>query len=137
MSSTNEILINKNDFIYETINFIINNNNLSIMYKKVILREYINNYLNENNKNEIKNIIKNYDIKIYDYLFLNKQEKNKLIYNKYINTSKEYYKNHKDELIEKRKQYYQEHREQQLKQKKEYYQRKKQEKQQEELNSKK
>lgn len=123
MSLDNELIKNEyqNEFIYDTIKFILINSNLSIVYKKVILREYINNYLNNNNEDKIKDIIKNYDIKIYDYLFLNPQEKNK-------KNVKEYYKNHKKELNEKRMNYYYEHRDQELQQKKEYYKKKKQEK---------
>jgi len=123
MSLDNELIKNEyqNEFICDTIKFILINSNLSIVYKKVILREYINNYLNNNNEDKIKDIIKNYDIKIYDYLFLNQQEKNK-------KNVKEYYKNHKKELNEKRMNYYYEHRDQELQQKKEYYKKKKQEK---------
>jgi len=116
-----------NEYIYITINFLLNSD-LSIMYKKVVLKKYIDNYINDTNKDNIINILKNNNNDIYDYIFLNPKEKIKK-YNKSREIKrKEYYENNKEKICEKGKLYYQEHKEHKLLKNKEYQERKKQEK---------
>ena len=112
------------DNIFNTINFTLTSD-LSLIYKKVFLKKYIDTYLNDNNKEQIINMIKDNNNEIYNYIFLDKVEKNKIRNKKSIDTRKRYIENHKEELKEKRKQYYQEHREEQLNKCKENYRKKK------------
>ena len=62
-------MTSRNDTIIEILNFTLNSD-LTIMYKKVYLKKFIKEYLNDNNKDELMNIIKNNNKEIYDYLFL-------------------------------------------------------------------
>lgn len=117
--------------IIDVINFICNNENIYVMYKKIVLKEFINNYMNDDNKEEIQNIIKNYNIDIFNYIFLNKTEKNKITYQKSLSYRKEYYNKHRDKLNEQKRQYYQEHREEEINKKKQYYYKNKEKKKQE------
>lgn len=118
--------------INEIIIFILNSN-MSIMYKKVFLKNFIKEYLNDNNKNEIIELIKNNNEEIYEYLFLSYTDKLKKkspdkfkklseIKKKYSETYNEL---HKEELKEKRKIYYQNHKEDKLRKVKEYQLKKK------------
>ena len=127
MSSINNII--------DVINFICNNENIYITYKKIILREFINNYMTDDNKDDIQKIIKNYNIDIFNYLFLNKTEKNKITYQKSLSYRKEYYNKHRDKLNEQKKQHYQEHREEELNKKKAYYYEKKKQKEENTTNN--
>ena len=113
------------EFICDSINFLLNSN-LLLIYKKVVLKKYINHYINENNKDIIKDIIKNNNIVIYNYIFLDNEQKNKINYQKSIIQRKQYYQNHKEELCEKRKLKYQENKDKEKERCLNYYYKKKQ-----------
>ena len=114
----------RNDFIIDVINFTLNSD-LSLMYKKVYLKKYVNYYLNDDNKDDIINIIKNNNNEIYEYIFIDNNDKNSNKYVKKLECKKKYNEAHKEELKEKRKQYYQKHREEKLQKVKEYQLKKK------------
>lgn len=109
----NKVLLERNDTIIEILNFILDSE-LTLTYKKVFLKVYIQKYSTEENKEEIKNIILNKDKGIYNYLFLSQYDKlkNKPEKLKSINEAKKkyYYKN-KKEISDKRKQVYHENKE--------------------------
>ena len=113
-----------NDFIIEILNFLLNSD-LTIMYKKVVIKKYINEYLNDNNKDELMNIIKNNNQEIYDYIFLERYDKKRQNYHQILERQKKYNEAHKEELKEKRKLYYQKHKEEKLQKVKEYQLKKK------------
>lgn len=118
MSLTNENII-------EIINFILDGN-MTITYQKVFLKNFINKYLNDNNKELVINTIKEKNNEIYEYLFTSLKdntERNKKI----IASRKNYYQKNKEILCEKKRIYYQEHKEEKLLKNKEYRERKKQE----------
>lgn len=117
-------MTSRNDILIEILNFTLNSD-LSLIYKKVYLKKYVNEYLNDSNKEDIINIIKNNNIDIYNYIFLDKNDKNKLNYNKNIDNQRKYREEHKEELKEKRKIYYQKHREEKIQKVKEYQLKKK------------
>ena len=75
------------DTIIEILNFTLNSD-LTIMYKKVYLKKFIKEYLNDNNKDELMNIIKNNNKEIYDYLFLDRNDKNRYNHNKIVENKK-------------------------------------------------
>jgi len=114
----------RNDFIIEILNFTLNSD-LSLMYKKVYLKKFIKEYLNNDNKDILMNIIKNYNVEIYDYIFLERYDKSRQNYQQVLERQKKYNEEHKEELKEKRKQYYQKHREEKLQKVKEYQLKKK------------
>lgn len=114
----------RNDFIIDVINFTLNSD-LSLMYKKVYLKKYVKHYLNDDNKDDIINIIKNNNDEIFEYIFIDKNDKNSNMYKKNMESQKKYNEAHKEELKEKRKQYYQKHREEKLQKVKEYQLKKK------------
>lgn len=100
----------------ETINDVLNyiyTSDLSIMYKKVILKKLINHYITEDNKKEIEELIKDEDL--YDYIFLNSEKKKQKYYEKSLIQKKQYYLINKDKIKEKNKLYYHEHKDDQKK----------------------
>lgn len=116
----------RNEFIIETLTFFLNSD-LSLLYKKVVLKKYINKYMNDDNKDNIMNIIKEYNQDIYDYIFLNEIEKIQKYYKNTINKRAQYYQDHKKEILEKRKQYYQENKEKENNKNKNNYRKRKEE----------
>ena len=98
----------RNDFIIEILNFVLDGD-MSIMYQKVFLKKYVKQYINDNNKDEIINIIKEKNNDIYEYIFLSQYDKRKNNpdkLKKMNEINKKYYYNHKEELIEKSKENY-------------------------------
>ena len=110
-----------NESIIITLNFLLNSD-LTVLYKKVVIKKFIDEYINDEIKNDIKNIIKNNNIDIYNYVF---SIKKKCDPEKLSKNYKKYYENNKEILKEKRRQYYQKHKEKEINRNKEYQLKKK------------
>ena len=111
-----------NESIIDILKFTLNSD-LSIMYKKVYLKKYISQYMNNTNEEEFKNMIKENNNDIYEYLFLPKTEKTN--YKQQLEKQKIYIEENKEKIKEAKRKYYYKHREEQLNKCKENYRKKK------------
>lgn len=100
-----------NIFILDIIKFIVKSS-LSLLYKKVILINYLYEYMNDDNEKLIYDCIKNNDEKIYEKISnyeifrYNKRRKNYLNHiQQNLNRSRNYYKNNKNIINKKRNKY--------------------------------